>query len=98
MRQCVCPKQGGASICYCVIFQVLETYSYEDIGEVSTVKNSGLQLAMHTGGRVVVTTNKAGKNTSFDTFVARNGSILQHTGGRVVLTTNKADKNTLQQD
>merc|ERR1711899_245776 len=41
--------------------QVLETYSYEDIGEVSTVKNSGLQLAMHTGGRVVVTTNKAGQ-------------------------------------
>merc|ERR1712038_2171765 len=41
--------------------QVLETYTYEDIGEVSTVKNSGLQLAMHTGGRVVVTTNKAGQ-------------------------------------
>ena len=39
----------------------METYTYEDIGEVSTVKNSGLQLAMHTGGRVVVTTNKAGK-------------------------------------
>merc|ERR1712218_714787 len=41
--------------------QVLETYSYDDIGEVSTVKNSGLQLAMHTGGRVVVSTNKAGQ-------------------------------------
>merc|ERR1712241_1667225 len=35
--------------------------SYEDIGEVSTVKNSGLQLAMHTGGRLVVTTPKAGQ-------------------------------------
>ena len=56
-------KIDGCAICYCVILcpQVLETYSYEDIGEVSTVKNSGLQLAMHTGGRVVVTTNKAGK-------------------------------------
>ena len=41
---------------------MLETYTYEDIGEVSTVKNSGLQLAMHTGGRVVVTTNKAGES------------------------------------
>ena len=40
---------------------MLETYSYDDIGEVSTVKNSGLQLAMHTGGRVVVSTNKAGQ-------------------------------------
>ena len=39
----------------------METYSYEDIGEVSTVKNSGLQLAMHTGGRLVVTTPKAGQ-------------------------------------
>lgn len=39
----------------------METYNYEDIGEVSTVKTSGLQLVMHTGGRVVVTTNKAGQ-------------------------------------
>ena len=44
----------------------METYTYEDIGEVSAVKNSGLQLAMHTGGRVVVTTNKAGKSWSLE--------------------------------
>ena len=44
----------------------METYTYEDIGEVSAVKNSGLQLAMHTGGRVVVTTNKAGKYWSLE--------------------------------
>ena len=64
-----CLKIAGSVICYCVICpQVLETYSYEDIGEVSNVKNSGLQLAMHTGGRVVVTTNKAGKQI-FKLFV-----------------------------
>lgn len=45
--------------------QVLETYNYEDIGEVSAIKNNGLQLVMHTGGRVVVTTDKAGKEKKF---------------------------------
>ena len=41
--------------------QVLETYQYEDIGEVSTMSNSGLQMVMHTGGRVVLSANKAGQ-------------------------------------
>ena len=39
--------------------KVLETYNYEDIGEVSTIKHNGLQLVMHQGGRVVVSTDKA---------------------------------------
>jgi len=41
--------------------RVLETYQYEDIGEVSTMSNSGLQMVMHTGGRVVLSANKAGQ-------------------------------------
>ena len=53
-------------------FQVLETFYYEDIGEVSTVKKSGLQLVMHTGGRVVLSTPKAGikhiRGQSYKTF------------------------------
>ncbi len=48
-------------VTYFILIQVLETYNYEDIGEISTVKNSGLQLVMHTGGRLVVTTEKAGQ-------------------------------------
>jgi len=43
------------------LFQVLDTFYFEDIGEVSTLKKSGLQLVMHTGGRVLLTTPKAGK-------------------------------------
>jgi hypothetical protein len=43
------------------LFQVLDTFHYEDIGEVSTIKKSGLQLVMHTGGRVVLSTPKAGE-------------------------------------
>ena len=39
----------------------METYQYEDIGEVSTMSNSGLQMVMHTGGRVVLSANKAGQ-------------------------------------
>ena len=42
------------------VLQVVDFYNFEDIGEVSTIKSSALQLVMHTGGRVVVTTNKAG--------------------------------------
>ena len=41
--------------------QVLDYYTFEDIGEVSTVKSSALQIVMHTGGRVVLQTNKAGE-------------------------------------
>merc|ERR1719245_229883 len=39
--------------------KVIDFYGFEDIGEVSTIKSTALQLVMHTGGRVVVTTNKA---------------------------------------
>merc|ERR1719357_1219517 len=39
--------------------KVVDFYNFEDIGEVSTIKSTALQLVMHTGGRVVVTTNKA---------------------------------------
>merc|ERR1719450_2026766 len=46
---------------YTLIRMVLETYQYEDIGEVSTMSNSGLQMVMHTGGRVVLSANKAGQ-------------------------------------
>ena len=47
----------------CLLFfcQVLETYNYEDIGEVSTVRQDGLQLVMHQGGRVLFNTDKAGE-------------------------------------
>jgi hypothetical protein len=41
----------------------LDTFYYEDIGEVSTIKKSGLQLVMHTGGRVVLSTPKAGRTS-----------------------------------
>ena len=37
----------------------MDFYSFEDIGEVSTIKSSSLQLVMRTGGRVVLTSNKA---------------------------------------
>ena len=43
------------------IFQVLETYNYEDIGEVSTVKQNGLKMVMHTGGRVQLNSDKSGR-------------------------------------
>merc|ERR1712141_997361 len=46
---------------YTLIRMVLETYQYEDIGEVSTMSNSGLQMVTHTGGRVVLSANKAGQ-------------------------------------
>ena len=39
--------------------QVLEKYSFEDIGEVSTAKHSGLHLVTHQGERIVLTTEKA---------------------------------------
>ena len=42
-----------------LLFQVLEKYSFEDIGEVSTAKHSGLQLVTHQGERIVLTTEKA---------------------------------------
>ena len=41
------------------VFQVVDFYNFDDIASVETVKSSALQLVMHTGGRVVVTTNKA---------------------------------------
>ena len=40
-------------------FQVVDFYNFDDIASVETVKSSALQLVMHTGGRVVVTTSKA---------------------------------------
>merc|ERR1719357_921065 len=39
--------------------KVVDFYNFEDIASVETVKSSALQLVMHTGGRVVVTTSKA---------------------------------------
>ena len=39
--------------------QVVDFYNYDDIGEVTTIKSSSLQIVMHTGGRVLLTTNKA---------------------------------------
>ena len=44
---------------YCL--QVVDFYNYDDIGEVTTIKSSSLQIVMHTGGRVLLTTNKAGE-------------------------------------
>ena len=43
------------------ILQVVDFYNYDDIGEVTTIKSSSLQIVMHTGGRVLLTTNKAGE-------------------------------------
>merc|ERR1719471_2568105 len=40
--------------------KVVDFYNFSDIGEVSSIKSSCLQLVMHTGGRVLLTTNKAG--------------------------------------
>ncbi|XP_040563865.1 unconventional myosin-XV [Lepeophtheirus salmonis] len=39
--------------------ETIETYTFEDIGEISTVKSSGLQIVTHTGGRLFTTTPKA---------------------------------------
>ena len=39
----------------------MDFYNYDDIGEVTTIKSSSLQIVMHTGGRVLLTTNKAGE-------------------------------------
>ena len=47
------------------ILQVVDFYNYDDIGEVTTIKSSSLQIVMHTGGRVLLTTNKAGKQRSW---------------------------------
>ncbi|QQP35410.1 Myosin 15 [Caligus rogercresseyi] len=40
-------------------FETLETYTYEDIGEISTIKSSGLQIVTHTGARLLVSNPKA---------------------------------------
>ena len=46
------------------MLQVVDFYNYDDIGEVTTIKSSSLQIVMHTGGRVLLTTNKAGEQRS----------------------------------
>ncbi|CAB4070030.1 unnamed protein product [Lepeophtheirus salmonis] len=40
-------------------FETLETYTFEDIGEISTIKSNGLQIVTHTGGRLIASTPKA---------------------------------------
>ena len=56
---------------------MLETYSFEDIGEVSTTKHgSGLQLVTHQGERVVISTEKAGQIKEL-----LNSYIVESTGG-----------------
>ena len=37
----------------------MDFFSFEDIGEVTTIKAHSLQIALKTGGRVVVSTAKA---------------------------------------
>ena len=59
-----------------ILHQVLEKYSFEDIGEVSTSKHSGLQLVTHQGERIVLTTEKAAQIKELI-----NSYILESNGG-----------------
>ena len=46
------------------LLQVVDFYNYSDVAEVTTIKSSSLQIVMHTGGRVLLTTSKAGEPRS----------------------------------
>jgi hypothetical protein len=74
----------------------LETYSFEDIGEVSTSKHSGLQLVTHQGERIVLTTDRAGQIKDL-----LNSYIVESTGGqfdyvRALADFNSRDENMLR--
>ena len=40
--------------------QVVDYYGFDEIAEVNTIKASSLQIVLRTGGRIVLSSNKAG--------------------------------------
>ena len=75
--------------------QVLETYNYEDIGEVSTIKHNGLQLVMHQGGRVVVSTEKADQIKDLLNQYIIESSSGQYDYAKALADFNSRDESTL---
>ena len=80
------------------IHQVLEKYSFEDIGEVSTSKHSGLQLVTHQGERIVLTTEKAAqiKELINSYIVESNGGGANYDYVRALADFSSRDENMLK--
>ena len=57
------------------VLQVVDFYNFSDLSEVTSIKSSSLELVMHTGGRVILSTNKAGESLTPDTNISSHLAI-----------------------
>lgn len=49
--------------CFYLSFKAIGDFYFENIDKVSTVQRSGVQFVMHTGGRMVLSAQKSGKDS-----------------------------------